>query len=345
VSRNLQQALYHLRYSTAVRRLWVDAICIDQMSKDDRGQQVRQMDRIYLNASQVLAWLGLPFKNAHLAFQFAEKLYETACLTPDLTRGTEGELYIKEGQWLGEERYLSIRNQYLESSYSNEWLALYWLFKNRYWQRAWIFQEVILAKQLRFVCGSKSMTWGVMEISMQLVRKVNGHSADLTESTIPIPGQNTVSPVIPGGRHPTFDALNVLRILGFLEGRRRRKFNSVAESPSAATELLLTVIHFRSAKIQHDMIYSIMGLVPSSIASVMAVPDYQQTVTEVFKQFAKSFIVGAQSLNILCYSNHSDTQDDLPSYAFSSRRPRMANHLVYLNGSNNTECSDFVRLQ
>lgn len=52
----------------------------------------------------------------------------------------------------------------------------------------------------------------------------------------------------------------------------------------------------------------------------MPAPNYEQPVTEVLKHFAKSFIVGTQSLNILCHSHHSDTQDDLPSWVLDWRR-------------------------
>jgi hypothetical protein len=265
------------------------------------------MDRIYRNANQVIGWLGLAVKNGNLAFEFAAKLYATACLTPDLKQGTEGELHINDSQWLGNERYLSIRNHFLHSSYANDWLALHWVFKRQYWARAWIFQEVILAKQLCFVCGTKSITWGVMELAMQLVSVKSGELVDLINSSIPIPDQSTLSPVTQDDPHH-FNYHYHQILVGFLEGRRYRKTAIITESPAHATELLLELIHVRFCKLQHDLIYSILGLVPPSVASAMPLPNYEQPVTEVLKQFAKAFVIGTQSLNILCYSHHSDTK-------------------------------------
>lgn len=38
--------------------LWIDSICINQEDAAERGNQVQIMDRIYRNASIVIAWLG-----------------------------------------------------------------------------------------------------------------------------------------------------------------------------------------------------------------------------------------------------------------------------------------------
>lgn len=51
-----------LRQRFRHRRLWIDAICIDQrendMSKRDRDRQIKIMGAIFHEAKKVLAWLG-----------------------------------------------------------------------------------------------------------------------------------------------------------------------------------------------------------------------------------------------------------------------------------------------
>ncbi|KAK0943078.1 hypothetical protein LTR48_006145 [Friedmanniomyces endolithicus] len=59
VRENLEQALRHLRKKTRRRRLWVDAVCINQLDVEERATQVMQMGQIYRNADQVLIWLGV----------------------------------------------------------------------------------------------------------------------------------------------------------------------------------------------------------------------------------------------------------------------------------------------
>jgi len=60
VTPNCAGALRRLRYRFQWRALWVDAICIDQTSLQDKAIQVPLMSEIYKTASEVLIWLGEP---------------------------------------------------------------------------------------------------------------------------------------------------------------------------------------------------------------------------------------------------------------------------------------------
>ncbi|KAI0134396.1 hypothetical protein BJ170DRAFT_609667 [Xylariales sp. AK1849] len=43
---------------TGSRRIWADALCIDQEDSKEKGSQKSAMTRIYRGASLVLVWLG-----------------------------------------------------------------------------------------------------------------------------------------------------------------------------------------------------------------------------------------------------------------------------------------------
>jgi hypothetical protein len=58
VTRNLEAALRAHRRPNQTRRLWVDAICINQMSDKEKTHQVGHMNLIYKLAEHVLVWLG-----------------------------------------------------------------------------------------------------------------------------------------------------------------------------------------------------------------------------------------------------------------------------------------------
>jgi hypothetical protein len=58
VRHNLYCALTALRLPDKVRKLWIDAICIDQGDSDEKSAQVPFMRQIYSWASEVLIWLG-----------------------------------------------------------------------------------------------------------------------------------------------------------------------------------------------------------------------------------------------------------------------------------------------
>lgn len=58
VTENLHAALVRLRDEDIVRILWVDAICIDQSNKEEKGHQIKQMAELYAKAGRVIVWLG-----------------------------------------------------------------------------------------------------------------------------------------------------------------------------------------------------------------------------------------------------------------------------------------------
>ena len=58
ITHNLNVALRYLRFTTDVRTLWVDAICINQSDFEERSQQVQLMRDLYSRAGQVIAWIG-----------------------------------------------------------------------------------------------------------------------------------------------------------------------------------------------------------------------------------------------------------------------------------------------
>jgi hypothetical protein len=55
---NLAAALRRFRHETNERRLWVDALCINQADHGERAQQVAMMAQIYSRAARTLVWLG-----------------------------------------------------------------------------------------------------------------------------------------------------------------------------------------------------------------------------------------------------------------------------------------------
>lgn len=74
---SLYNALRRLRRRTGSRRVWADQICIDQLNKEERSQQVQFMNQIYRNGSHVQVWLGLDEHNlAKKAFDFVRRLAE-----------------------------------------------------------------------------------------------------------------------------------------------------------------------------------------------------------------------------------------------------------------------------
>jgi WD40 repeat protein len=58
-----------LRYTHSVRRLWIDALCIDQKNIPERSHQVQHMRKIYSLARSVCVWLNHEIDESSPAFQ------------------------------------------------------------------------------------------------------------------------------------------------------------------------------------------------------------------------------------------------------------------------------------
>ena len=76
VTVSLEIALRHIRSQTEDRTLWIDALCINQESLQERSEQVPRMLRIYISATQVLAWTGDASDGSDEAMAMLSKLGE-----------------------------------------------------------------------------------------------------------------------------------------------------------------------------------------------------------------------------------------------------------------------------
>ena len=56
IRKNPAIALHRLRKSDSCRTMWIDALCIDQTSMEERNHQVRAMSKIYTQAARVVIW-------------------------------------------------------------------------------------------------------------------------------------------------------------------------------------------------------------------------------------------------------------------------------------------------
>jgi len=70
VRRELALALKYLRRPDKERFLWIDAICINQASPNERNHQVQMMSRVYTRAQQVCIWLGEADAASETAIRF-----------------------------------------------------------------------------------------------------------------------------------------------------------------------------------------------------------------------------------------------------------------------------------
>jgi hypothetical protein len=149
ITLNLSRALIQLRRADRPRELWVDALCINQSSAEEKTQQVRKMHRIYSLASRVLIWLGKTEADSDHAMD---------CLDRITTSQLESFLGTNHEQ----------RHRTVEYLLDIDLESIGALRKRAWWTRVWTLQEGLAANQDSLVlCGDRSALWTKLLMALQ----------------------------------------------------------------------------------------------------------------------------------------------------------------------------------
>ena len=134
------------------RLIWIDAICIDQSSVPEKSAQVQLMGDIYQRASFVTVWLGHPDSarapgsaarfHASLGTIVAFQLIVSLCYL-QLARRSDLEVFSQILLWRS----------------NPGWDPLMKLTENSWFERIWVVQEAVLAREARVVYAGIEMDW------------------------------------------------------------------------------------------------------------------------------------------------------------------------------------------
>jgi Heterokaryon incompatibility protein (HET) len=154
ITANLNRALSHLRLPDKPRRLWVDALCIDQENVEERERQVGYMRLVYKHAALTIVWLGPKTPGVELAFDTAKQLVE---LEDDLVRAAESGPSVVTFQ--GMETNPEVAGIMVESLSADPPSTdnLVNLFRREYFERVWCIQEVVVSKSAVARCEDLEM--------------------------------------------------------------------------------------------------------------------------------------------------------------------------------------------
>ncbi|OIW34155.1 HET-domain-containing protein [Coniochaeta ligniaria NRRL 30616] len=122
ITATLASALRHLRDATRPRRVWADALCIDQSNIPERNRQVTLMGMIYRVAAHTVVYLG------------------------PSTRASD--LVLEDYPSLDQDRRGAIVHAAKLDILTRPWFC-----------RVWIFQELILSRDPWVQCGQRRTRW------------------------------------------------------------------------------------------------------------------------------------------------------------------------------------------
>lgn len=306
ISENLFDALLQFQ-SENVGWLWVDAICIDQVNYEERSSQVLLMGEIYSNASRVVVWLGKDIEDVDTMLWAQDVLYKayngiSEALELDL--GLLQKLDISIAEWF------------------QNWESIERFFCRRRWyRRAWVFQETVLARQIELRNGRTILDWE----KLSLIVRIGARSGIKTPST-----QQSMQLSVYRAQNGLSEPLQDPQY----RNSQAKSYGIQSDSQhwySYLFSLACTLRSFQST-CEHDKIYAALGPVQKFVTrdiQELIIPDYEMSWESVFMTFTTLILRYLPVLIPLSYVEGQDRSPSLPSwcpdYRYRSLAPLIAN--------------------
>ncbi|KAK1967601.1 HET-domain-containing protein, partial [Colletotrichum sublineola] len=217
---NLAAALRQLRYLDIPRRMWIDALCINQADLEERNKQVHIMCDIYRRASHVVVWLGTEGDDSKLSIAALRHLGEQA-------------VYTERGAWRTNPPGCSnpeLARASVALPYDDRtWAGIAQLLRRPWFERLWVWQEVRLADERSFMlCGPDS-------ISLSLFRRAIFCASDkkvLPSAEVRGLILDAVEVMLPFSNQPFFRELQALNWKGCTDPRDKI-YGALGAAPAA----------------------------------------------------------------------------------------------------------------
>ncbi|KAK0507108.1 hypothetical protein JMJ35_010566 [Cladonia borealis] len=282
VSVNLCDALCALFNLTELHVVWVDAICINQTDDAEKVTQIPLMREIYSRAACVMAWVGREKDDSDILFTSMDYI-------SDLLSKAKGRVTTN-----------NLEDHGLPDKECVIWRAMNRFFFRPWFQRLWVYQEIILAKELTILCGSGTTTWTSL---IRLTKEI--HRSGLY-GFLGVVQQNDSEGIV-----LEMDSRHFIRLVD--KGRERYMRRTGDESMFIAS-------HFRDTRTLHctfnvDRVYGLLGLVSENVQRRIEI-DYslEERFWEVWISAGKVVSSLQQdSFHILLeISDHSDPEKKCP---------------------------------
>lgn len=306
VTQNLLDVLASLSaFWTEKDWLWIDAVCINQADLVERSQQVLLMGELYASAEQVIIWLGPKHKDfGDVTWAMADfpQFLEDYGLQPE-DIGAAPKSLRDRSYW--ERVGVDPLPRFIR--------AAKFYYACRWFRRAWIFQEVFLARKAVVLCGSEAWDWkGLTAIS--LIFTVQGWTQELGGELIAL--YDTPTDFLPFALMNEVTTLKVLSDRASMGGlsdeivRTQNHFHGVQNEEQlsfAWLHYLLISMHNRECQDRRDRIYAVLGIAdryfrdPDRPLSHYIKPDYTLPWTEICTSVGRLMIGNSRYLDILSF--------------------------------------------
>ena len=286
---NLEFALGDLRLADRPRRLWIDAICINQGDKEERSSQVLLMRQIYKYASRVVVWLGIETPEIVSALNLLRSVKEMI----EFDGSADGSEMPSQSD------IAKVRN-YLDADMSAK-EALSYLFRDllmlAWWGRVWVIQEVAVSSRATVVIGESELEWSSV--------------------------CDAIGTIVCSGAVPTQLGSPIFRkelssISSLFNIEALRRLVKQGSLPAIST---LVAGNRQAATDPRDLVYAFLGLAKERDDPLLR-PDYldSNSASTVFINLIEYSMRVENSLDIICLSQ-GRIRNDLPSWCPDWTKP------------------------
>jgi len=295
---NCVYALKQARTPKAIRYFWMDAICIDQSSTQEKNHQVGMMGQIYSRSKHMLACVGPHTVDSKSLFRAIDRNRPLLAEVHQLALGSTIE---RPGYWVMPNpipRSSAVAEQCLSTISPPEREALTTCFiafmKRPYFSRVWILQELHLAPATSLCCGMDRRSFAFLlavSILIDFWINVSGHRENLSND-ISSPADERSPPPWFSLRHTSCSTLqesfhNIEAQRGCLTlatcGRGRRRL----------AEVLHAMQSFQCMDVR-DRLFGVLALIEWG-SGEPAVPDYSKDNYEVAIEALRLYIQNPES--------------------------------------------------
>ncbi|KAI4274491.1 MAG: hypothetical protein L6R35_006335 [Caloplaca aegaea] len=320
IGRNLATALLRFQELGLHGDIWIDAICINQSDIEERNAQVAIMGDIYANAEKVTVWLGDDDWDSQVAFVFLDLFIPKL---KDLIKNEGG----KDQEYSYSFTDPRLYDRLGEPMIPQEIFDGLATFLDRAWfRRAWTFQEIVLARQIDVICGTRYIDWERFE---EFLRILEMSDWDLKLSRFQ---DSSKSKQIPGRITRSTMVYRKHVACGGPYESGQRKYLERISAGLKPTDLLIgelnSLLHsmrHRKATDLRDHVYALYGIADRfcqhmDIANPLAAPDYHGTLVQTYTEYCRAIMDKSNTLLLL--SNVEDRPGE--SFQFPSWVPNFS---------------------
>ena len=289
--RQIGRARERLALSGYSQLIWADQICINQSNASERSHQVGFMRRIYEYADMVLACLGEDQTDGQWV-RAANRLniessYENISLQ-DRTLSLRGRVF----------------GNFRDEDFQQDWRSMSALLQSPWWQRGWIYQEIIVAQRITVFFGDCLMDWQILSpaiLFMDHVISLMIHQMHRGQNSI---HENETDNFAHSRWFP--DGLGPI-VCDREEWQKTREKNLV-QLLAHAQDCLVTD--------PRDRVFAFVGIANPQYSIT---PDYGSDELALATSVCKRIIIYERWLNILCCCNSNSgwkpRREGIPSWA------------------------------